>query len=79
MSINRKIKEARIFTPSEVGLFGRVFERAKRKGDSEAHREALASRIVANYMAGITDEAELLALSRQPPGSSDTSPSPARS
>ncbi|UVC18339.1 hypothetical protein [Mesorhizobium onobrychidis] len=74
MSINRKIREARIFTPSEVGLFERVFERAKRKGDSEAHREALASRIVANYIAGITDEAELLALSRQPLGRLDTSP-----
>ena len=74
MPTNRKVREARIFTPSEVGLFGRVFERAKRKGDSEAHREALASRIVANYMAGITDEAELLALSRQPLGRFDTSP-----
>jgi len=68
MSINRKIKEASNFTPSEVRFLGRVFEQAKREGDSDANREALASRIIANYMAGITDEAELLALSRQPLG-----------
>ncbi|PTE08497.1 hypothetical protein [Mesorhizobium helmanticense] len=68
-----KIEKVRIFTPSEIRLFGRVFERAKRKGETEAHREALASRIVANYMAGITDEAELLAVSRQPRGHFDAS------
>ncbi|MBB6409104.1 hypothetical protein [Mesorhizobium sangaii] len=68
MSINRKLKEAGNFTPSEMGLLGRVFDKAKREGDSDASREALASRIIANYMAGITDEAELLALSRQPLG-----------
>ena len=68
MSINRKLKEAGNFTPSEMGLLGRVFDQAKREGDSDASREALASRIIANYMAGITDEAELLAVSRQPLG-----------
>ena len=68
MSIKRRIKEAGNFTPSEIGLLGRVFEQAKREGDSDASRETLASRIIANYMAGITDEAELLALSRQPLG-----------
>ena len=68
MSINRKLKEAGNFTPSEMGLLGRVFDQAKREGDSDASREALASRIIANYMAGSSDEAELLALSRQPLG-----------
>ncbi|UVK47925.1 hypothetical protein BPNPMPFG_005439 [Mesorhizobium sp. AR07] len=68
MPINRRIKEASNFTPSEIGLLGRVFEQAKGESESEAQREALASRIIANYMAGITDEAELLALSRQPLG-----------
>lgn len=73
MPTKPKIEEVRIFTPSEVRLFGRVFERAKRKGETEVHREALACRIVANYVAGITDEAELLAVSRQQRGHFDTS------
>ena len=68
MPINRKINEGSILTPSEVGLLARVFEQAKKDVDSEARREALASRIIANYLAGITDEAELLALSRRPLG-----------
>jgi hypothetical protein len=66
--INRKINRASILTPSEVALLARVFEQAKKEVGSEAGREALASRIIANYLAGITDEAELLALSRQPLG-----------
>jgi hypothetical protein len=66
--INRKAAEAGIFHPSEVGLLGRVFERVKVANDTAADQEARASRIIANYMAGITDEEELVALSRQPLG-----------
>jgi hypothetical protein len=47
---------------------GRVFEQLKLDGQSPEAREALASRIIANYMAGVVDEAELVTLSRQPLG-----------
>lgn len=66
MPIRRKATEAGIFDPSELALLGRVFEQLK-VNDHHA-REALASRIIANYMAGVTDEAELVSLSRQPLG-----------
>lgn len=68
MQIDRGIEQAGIFDSTEIRLLRRVFEQAKGEADSEARLEALASRVIANYMAGITDEAELLALSRQPLG-----------
>ncbi len=55
-----KAKEFGIFSASEVATLGRVFDRLKREGASEHLREALASRILANYTAGITDEDELV-------------------
>ncbi|MGX5831336.1 hypothetical protein [Mesorhizobium sp. 43Arga] len=67
MPIRHKAREAGNFEPSEVELLGRVFDRLKDDLPHDA-REALASRIIANYMAGVTDEAELLALSKQPLG-----------
>jgi hypothetical protein len=63
--INRKAAEAGIFQPAEIGLLGRLFERVKVANDTVDDQEARASRIIANYMAGITDEEELVALSRQ--------------
>ena len=68
MSITGKMNEAGIFRPAETALLGRVFERMKLEGMPEDQLETLASRIIANYMAGITDEAELISLSRQPLG-----------
>lgn len=68
MLIDRGIEQAGIFDSTEIRLLRRVFEQAKGEADSESRLEALASRVIANYMAGITDEAELLALSRQPLG-----------
>ncbi|CDX19550.1 conserved hypothetical protein [Mesorhizobium sp. ORS 3324] len=56
------------FTPAETALFGRVFESGRVAGETEEQKEARASRIIANYMAGITDEAELVELSRRPLG-----------
>ncbi|AZO31152.1 MULTISPECIES: hypothetical protein [Mesorhizobium] len=56
------------FTPAETALFGRVFESGRVVGETEEQKEARASRIIANYMAGITDEAELVELSRKPLG-----------
>ncbi|PAP94497.1 MAG: hypothetical protein E5V72_17195 [Mesorhizobium sp.] len=68
MAIRRKAEEAGIFDPSELALLARTFEHLKLESQSTGQREALASRIIANYMAGVIDEAELISLSRQPLG-----------
>lgn len=68
MPIKSKMEQASIFVPAEVSLLGRVFDHAKCEIENEADLEALASRIIAYYRAGITDETELLALLRQPLG-----------
>ncbi|RUZ76907.1 hypothetical protein EN943_15615 [Mesorhizobium sp. M7A.F.Ca.US.006.01.1.1] len=68
MPIRRKATEAGVLQPSELALLGRVFERLKVDGQSTDARDAIASRIIANFMAGVTDEAELVSLSRQPLG-----------
>jgi hypothetical protein len=56
------------FTPEETAMLGRVFESGRVAGETEEQKEARASRIIANYMAGITDESELIELSRKPLG-----------
>lgn len=56
------------FTPEETAMLGRVFDRGSVEGETAEQKEARASRIIANYMAGITDEAELIELSRRPLG-----------
>jgi hypothetical protein len=66
MPVRRKATEAGIFSASELALLMRVFEQTRMPAETEAEREARASRIIANYMAGIRDEAELASLSRRP-------------
>ncbi|RTM10958.1 MAG: hypothetical protein EKK31_01195 [Hyphomicrobiales bacterium] len=56
------------FTPEETALLARVYENGAIEGETDGQKEARASRIIANYMAGITDEAELIELSRRPLG-----------
>jgi hypothetical protein len=56
------------FKPAELALFDRVLERLKRPDVSDAERRALASRVIASYMAGITGEDELLSVAKQPLG-----------
>lgn len=56
------------FGPDEIAMFWRVFDAMKVAGESEADAEHRASRIIANYEAGIRDEKELLELSRKPLG-----------
>lgn len=68
MSIQRKAAEAGIFDASELALLGRVFDNLKLGNPSPDEREFIASRIIANYMAGVVDEAELVLLSKQPLG-----------
>ncbi|WP_425463408.1 hypothetical protein [Mesorhizobium intechi] len=66
--IRRKATEAGIFNATELALFGRVFDKLKLEHPSPDTLEMIASRIIANYMAGIKDEAELVSLSKQPLG-----------
>ena len=68
MPIRKKATEAGVFDPSELALLGRVFERLSLDNKSPEARDAIASRIIANYMAGIKDEAELALLSKRPLG-----------
>ena len=68
MPIRRKAEEAGRFNPEELALLRRVFDRLAADHPSERQRDALASRIIANYMAGVVDEDELITISRQPLG-----------
>ena len=68
MPIRRKAVDAGILEPSELALLGRVFEQLELAGQSADERSRLASRIIANYMAGVVDEEELISLSRLPLG-----------
>ncbi|TGQ67415.1 hypothetical protein EN829_023900 [Mesorhizobium sp. M00.F.Ca.ET.186.01.1.1] len=68
MPIRHKAAEAGILQPTELALLRRVFDLLKTDDQSLNARDALASRIIANYMAGIRDEAELASLSKQPLG-----------
>ncbi|MER9328569.1 hypothetical protein [Mesorhizobium sp. M0488] len=65
MPIHRKAEEAGVFYPSDLALLGRVFDRLTSEVLAEQRRQALASRIIANYMAGLVDEEEPLSASRQ--------------
>ena len=68
MPIYQRARDAGVFNPSEVALLGRVFDKLKNEHQSPERREALASRLLANYLAGIRDEAELLSVSKLPLG-----------
>ncbi|MGX9120810.1 hypothetical protein ACWTU6_29855 [Mesorhizobium sp. BHbsci] len=65
---SKSANEAGVFSSSEVALLGRVFERLTIEGQSPQRREVIASRIIANYQAGITDEEELFSASKLPLG-----------
>jgi hypothetical protein len=69
MPIQQKINDAGIILkPEELELLGRVFKQSSAPDESEQAREDRASRILAYYLAGISDEAELRALAKQPLG-----------
>ncbi|MDX8528934.1 hypothetical protein RFM68_31140 [Mesorhizobium sp. MSK_1335] len=68
MPIYDKAKEAGVFDSAVVALLGRVFEKLKSEAQSPERREALASRVIANYQAGIRDEEELASASKLPLG-----------
>ncbi|TGQ63511.1 MAG: hypothetical protein E5V49_00630 [Mesorhizobium sp.] len=68
MPIRHKAVDAGILQPEELALLSRVFDQLKSDDQSPDARDAIASRIIANYMAGIKDEAELASLSKRPLG-----------
>jgi hypothetical protein len=68
MPIHGRAEDAGVFNPTELALLGRVFNRLKTDGQSAQQRETLASRIIANYMAGVVEEEELFSASRLPLG-----------
>lgn len=57
-----------VFTPEDLELLQRVFQMASNPVDTDEQRDRCASRIVANFQAGIRDEQELVSLSRLPLG-----------
>lgn len=61
-------QDMRVFRPTELELLGRVFEATSFPEEDEQQREDRASRILAYYMLGITEEVELQGLSRHPLG-----------
>ncbi|MDX8438367.1 hypothetical protein [Mesorhizobium australafricanum] len=68
MPIYKMAEDAGIFSSSDLALLGRVFDKLKSEHQSVERREALASRVLANYQAGIRDEDELLLASKLPLG-----------
>jgi hypothetical protein len=62
----RKAEEAGIIQPAQLALLARVFQTTSHAGESDAEREARASRILGYHLAGIEDENELTTLAKQP-------------
>jgi hypothetical protein len=65
MPVERKAQELGAFSSSEIALFWRVYDATMTPGESVVEAEHRASRIIANYQLGITDEDELIELSRR--------------
>lgn len=66
MPIQTKAVEAGVLGPSELVFLNRVFHATVVEGETHRAREARASHIIEYYTAGVTDEAELCTLARQP-------------
>ncbi|RWH73411.1 hypothetical protein [Mesorhizobium sp.] len=73
MPMRQKAHDAGVFLPADLNLLARVFDRLKVDGQTADQREVLASRILANFMAGIEDEEEIVSLSQLPLGRSHMS------
>lgn len=68
MPIRQLIEVAGISKPKDIALLTRVFEVTCPKFENVSDREQRASRIILNFQNGMTDEAELVELARQPLG-----------
>jgi hypothetical protein len=68
MAMRQAANKAGIYQPAEIVLLGRVFDKLVNPRDDDDAREALASRILGYYLAGIRDEDELCTVSKLPLG-----------
>lgn len=68
MPIRSKAAEAGVLGPEDLVLLGRVFHDTAVSGETDGDREGRASRIIAYFLAGVTDEEELRTLAKQPLG-----------
>jgi hypothetical protein len=68
MSAQQSKNHRGAFGPAELVMFAKVLDRLDIKDLGESDRQAMAQRVIANYMAGIKDEDELVELSRRPLG-----------
>lgn len=65
MPIRSKAVDAGVFSPDQLDLLARVFAATAERGEGDEGREARASRIIAYFIAGVTDEDELRTLAKQ--------------
>lgn len=63
MPLQRKFEDGVVLSPEEVELLTKVFVATSVEGESDGERENRASRIIANYQLGISNEKELVDLS----------------
>lgn len=63
MPLQRKSEYVVVLSPDEVELLTKVFVATSVEGELDGERENRASRIIANYQLGISDEKELIDLS----------------
>lgn len=63
MSMQRR-EHSGAFRPSELVLFSNVLDRLNAQKLDELDRQTMAQRVVANYIAGIRNEDELVEASR---------------
>lgn len=68
MPIRQKLEEAGVFKPAEIEMLVRVFDATCPKFENVCDRQQRAARIIAQYQAGVRDEAELTELARKPLG-----------
>jgi len=68
MPISRLAVAAGVVHPSGLELLGRVYAATTPENETSSEAENRASRILVHYQMGITDEAELKALAKQPLG-----------
>jgi hypothetical protein len=67
LDVNHR-RRSGVFGPTELDLFERVLAKLGCDQRDEATRSSMVQRVMANYMAGIRDESELVETSRQPLG-----------
>jgi hypothetical protein len=68
MPAHARRQESGVFNPADLDLIDRVLKKLRSDELGEEKRRHLVQRVMANYMAGMTDEDELVEFSRRPLG-----------